>query len=97
MGARDNHYAFSEHVSATSLGRWHISPVGREGLKLGGGAPPPLCASFERWQGWHINLMVNARPRAIRFESVCQACATAFKKIVDDVDAETAEPRERNA
>ncbi len=38
-------------------GRWHIREVGREGLKPGGGCPPPLCCQDkpDQWHnGWDL-------------------------------------------
>lgn len=46
-------YAFSESVWASTTSPWHISPVVNGELKLGGGAPAPLCG-LAWMNGWHI-------------------------------------------
>jgi hypothetical protein len=51
-------YAFSEHVTAGPHSLWHISPVVSGELKLGGGAPAPLCG--RAWfNGWHLDAGLN--------------------------------------
>lgn len=85
-GIPQREYAFSEHVTAGTLSRWHISPVGPEGLKLGGGAPPALCfAGREWWNGWHINRYVTAFDLAADRDFVCRACADEWIRRVQTV------------
>ena len=77
-------HAFSEHVTAGPSTREHISPVGPEGLKLGGGAPRPLCyrEKFAYWQGWHVQRTVTLPVLAKAKEQgwVCLACAALYEE-----------------
>lgn len=70
-------YAFSEVVTAGSSSPEHISPVGDEGLKLGGGAPEPLCGM--PWpNGWHLPRFVN---EALIDARTCKRCADAWRAV----------------
>lgn len=71
-------YAYSEHVTAGSMSREHISPVEGE-LKLGGGAPPAICG--RDWSnGWHINRIVTAENLAASESFVCLGCTDEWRR-----------------
>ena len=78
-------YAFSESVSAVTSSPWHISAVPGGELKLGGGAPAPLCA--RPWMnGWHLKAGLVAEtlqldPSWVDREFVCRPCAAAWREI----------------
>jgi hypothetical protein len=78
-------YAYSESATNPPMGRWHISPVLDE-LKLGGGAPYPICGRVWFGSGWHINRMLEGDPESFeRLDAhgdLCEKCAKMWRSMM---------------
>lgn len=71
-------YAFCEAVTAGSQSRWHIRPLTKVGLKLGGGVDTPsLCGHVKPPYGWDLYVKIDEEHH---LPYACPECVKLYRE-----------------
>src|SRR5690242_13327177 len=90
--------AFCERSTATAYSKEHIRMVGREGLKLGGGAPDTALCGTPLRAGWDLQTPVDI-PTVVRLGSpregdgrvfLCAGCRDEALRILGEREVKDA-------